>query len=55
MKIEKNGKTFEVKENKTSWTVSRSEGNVSVSYTVPKDDCQTFDALTEYVVKSELF
>lgn len=55
MKIEKNGKSFEVRENKTSWTVSRGEGIVSVSYNIPKDDCPTFDALTSYVNESDLF
>lgn len=55
MKIEKNGKIYTAKENKTSWTVSTAIGRVDVSYNVPKDDCPTFDALKAYVAASDLF
>lgn len=55
MIIEKNGKTYIVKDNRTSWTLSREEGIVSVSYNVQKDDCPTFDALKSYVIESKLF
>lgn len=55
MKIEKNGKTYDVKENKASWTLTTEAGIVSVSYNVPKDDCPTLDALRAYVIESNLF
>ncbi len=55
MNIEKNGKNYTAKENKTSWTVSTMIGRVDVSYSIPKSDCPTFDALKAYVVASDLF
>nr|DAO90664.1 MAG TPA: hypothetical protein [Caudoviricetes sp.] len=55
MTIEKNGKTYTTKENKTSWTVSTMIGRVDVTYSVPKVDCPTFDALKAYVAASDLF
>lgn len=55
MTIEKNDKTYKVKENKASWTVSTTIGCVDVTYNVPKADCPTIDALKAYVAASELF
>lgn len=55
MNIEKNGRNYTAKENKTSWTVSTTIGRVDVSYNVPKADCPTFDALKAYVAASDLF
>lgn len=55
MTIKKNGKVYTVRENKASWTVSKGEGRVSVSYNVPKSVCATFDALTAYITESNLF
>ena len=55
MTIEKNGKIYTAKENKTSWTVSTTLGRVDVTYNVPKADCPTFDALQAYVAANDLF
>ena len=55
MKIEKHGKTYIVKENKASWTLTTETGIVAVSYNVPKDKCPTLEALRAYVNESELF
>ena len=55
MFIDKNGKNYEVRENKKSWTVSMSVGIVSISYNIPKEYCQTVAELKEYIAKSELF
>lgn len=55
MIIEKNGKIYTIRENKTSWTISTTIGRVDVSYNVPKSDYPTFDALKAYVVASDLF
>lgn len=55
MIIEKNGKIYTAKENKTSWTVSTAAGRVDITYNVPKADCPTFDTLKAYIVASDLF
>ncbi|MBD5086706.1 MAG: hypothetical protein HDT32_05080 [Clostridiales bacterium] len=55
MTIKKENKIYIAKENKTSWTLSTTIGQVDVSYNVPKVDCPTFDALTEYVIANDLF
>ena len=55
MFIKKNGKTYSVKENKQSWTVSIVNDRVTVSVNVPKEDCPTFDSLQKYVIENDLF
>lgn len=55
MKIEKNGKTYTVKENKNSWTLELIIGKITTSYNVKKADCPTFDDLKAYIAKSDLF
>lgn len=55
MTIEKNGKTYIVKENAKSWTLSINVGSIPVSYNVKKTDCPTFDALKEFVAESGAF
>jgi len=55
MNIEKNGKIYATKENKSSWTISTTIGRIDITYTVPKTDCPTFDALKAYVAANDLF
>lgn len=55
MTIEKNGKVYAVRENKKSWTVTISEGRVSISANVPKDICPTFGNLKAYIAENHLF
>lgn len=62
MTIEKDGKVYTVRENKTSWTVSRKVAtakthvkSVTMSYIVPKDDCSNINALKVFISSNELF
>lgn len=55
MKIEKNGKIYDVRENKASWTLSTKYGKIEVSYNVPKADCPDFNTLKAYIIASDLF
>lgn len=51
MTIEKNEKTYSIRENMKSWTVSIKLNSLSVTYNVSKSDCPTFDELKAYVAK----
>jgi hypothetical protein len=55
MTIVKNEKTYCVKENAKSWTLSINIGCVPVSYNIRKADCPTFKELEQYVAESSLF
>lgn len=55
MTITKGEKTFSVKENKKSWTVSRNVSGVALSVNVPKELCPNFESLTQYVQSNDLF
>ena len=55
MKIEKNGKIYAVKEEKTSWALSLRIGAVSVKYSVGKSDCATFEELQAFVANNSVF
>lgn len=55
MTIEKNEKTYSVRENMKSWTVSIKLNSLSVTYNVSKSDCLTFDELKAYVAQNNLF
>ncbi len=49
MNIEKNGKIYNVRENVHVWTLTATIGGLSVTYSVQKTECPTFDALKAYV------
>ena len=53
MIIEKNGVIYCVKETAFAWVLEMSMGGVDVTYTVSKVDCQTFEALKEFVAESD--
>ena len=55
MTITKGEKTFSVKENKKSWTVSRNVSGVALSINVPKELGQHFESLVQYVQANDLF
>ena len=55
MTIEKNEKTYSVRENMKSWTVSIKLNSLSVTYNVSKSDCPPFDELKAYVAQNNLF
>lgn len=47
--ITKNEKIFSVSETSAHWTVSRKDEPVQLEVIVPKDVCETFEELSEYV------
>lgn len=49
MKIEKGGRIYTVKENKSSWVMERKIGSVTVSYMVNKKDCPTVEDLKQFI------
>ncbi len=55
MNIEKNGKIFVVKENKSSWTLATNIGGIPLTYNVKKADCATFDELKQFVADNSAF
>lgn len=55
MIITKKDKMYDIKENKLSWTVSRTAGRLKVTINVPKDVCVSFDELKAYIDASDLF
>lgn len=55
MTIEKNGRIYEVRENKKSWTLSVTKDRVTISANVTKADCPTFDDLKAFVYENSLF
>ena len=55
MEIKKEDKIFSVRENKRSWTVTRKVGKTTLSYSVPKECCPTFESLEAFVNEQTLF
>lgn len=55
MKIEKNGKIYDVTELARSWKLSITIGSVPIIYKVSKNDCSTFDELKEFVAENPAF
>nr|DAF05493.1 MAG TPA: hypothetical protein [Caudoviricetes sp.] len=55
MKIEKNGKIYDVTELARNWKLSIMIGSVPVIYKVSKDGCATFDELKEFVAENPAF
>lgn len=55
MTIIKNGKTYAVKENRKSWTVSTTIDCIDISYNIQKVDYPTFESLRAYVIESNIF
>lgn len=54
-KIEKDGKTFDVRENEKSWSVRRTVDILTIQYNIPKTECVTFEELSEYIAENDLF
>ncbi len=55
MTIIKNGKTYAVKENRKSWTVTTTIDCIDVSYNIQKVDYPTFESLQAYIMGSSIF
>lgn len=55
MNIEKDGKIYTVRENQKSWTVTLTDGRVTISAKVQKADCPTFDDLKAFIAENNLF
>jgi hypothetical protein len=56
MKIEKDGKIFNVTEQAKSWTVSLVDsGNFDASAKITKADCPTFEDLKAFIAENDLF
>ena len=55
MIITKNGKTYAVKENRKSWTVTTTIDCIDVTYNIQKVDYPTFESLQAYIVNSNIF
>lgn len=53
--VQKNDKTYTVKECKNHWNISTEIGKLSVSYQVPKDMCATFEELKQYIESENMF
>lgn len=53
--VQKNDKTYTVKECKNHWNVSTAIGKLSVSYQVPKDICATIEELKQYIESENMF
>lgn len=55
MVIEKDGKFFEVRENKKSWTVRRIVDILTITYNISKTECETLKELSDYIKNDDLF
>ena len=55
MIIEKNGKVYTVAESRSKWSVSTDVEQLTITYDVSKDICNSFDELQEYVLSNDIF
>lgn len=55
MKLEKNGKTYEVIENSKKWVINAMAGKVVLKYEISKTDCETYEELKQYMEDSKMF
>lgn len=55
MIIEKNGKRYIVEEFNSKWNLSLEHEKLSVTFSVLKEDCPTFDILKEFVLNDKTF
>lgn len=55
MTITKNDKTYAIRENEKSWTLSICLGRVPVTYNVKKIDCPTIEDLKAFVDENSAF
>ena len=55
MKIEKNGKTYVIVEKEKTWTISRMDGTLSLSFNLKKIDYKTFEELTQFIRENDMF
>lgn len=55
MIIEKNGKNYRVEEFNSKWNLSLEYEKLSVTFSVLKEDCSTFNDLKEFVLSDKTF
>lgn len=55
MEILKGDSAYKVTELKGKWRVSKDSDKLSLSVDVPKELCNTWDELREYVLSTDLF
>ena len=55
MVIQKGEAAYFVRESEKKWTLKKEIGKITVSYSVPKTVCSTFDDLREYVLTNDIF
>ena len=55
MKINKTDIVYLVNENLNSWVLSSTIGNVSISHTIKKSECPSFEELVKFVMNSDIF
>lgn len=55
MNIEKNGKTYQIKELKKTWKVITKFGKITIVYCVAKNDCQNINELTAFLESENVF
>jgi hypothetical protein len=55
MIIEKNGKTYTVRENLKSWSILINYGSIPVTFNVKKTDCASFEELKQFIIENSAF
>ena len=55
MVIEKNDKKYDVRECKTTWSVSWEKDGLNVNYKIDKNICPTEEELKEFIEKEKMF
>lgn len=56
MRIEKNGKNYEITEAQNTWNVILvAQSSISAKVVVTKKDCPTFDDLKKFILENKIF
>lgn len=55
MEIKKGDHTYIVSEKVSQWSVKTDFPKLGVSYSVPKEICQTFDDVKKYISENDIF
>lgn len=54
MKVEKNGKSYDVSETADKWVLKSSSGKVDIKYEVSKRDCTTIEDLQKFITENDI-
>lgn len=55
MEVMKNGKIYEINETAKQWNVKLIVSKVNTVFNVPKEICETFEDLKNYIAENDLF